>query len=261
VLGTTAWLLVRRVIRTSPSPSSMSRVVSGTAMVTVHRASFAAEPHALSVDTDHSGAVGQALDADRLECRARWRSGESHPRSRSACCSVSGLARVRSSSRVSRPKNSRLAVRCGSRRAGRRGCPQRAGSCPSKALEPPGETARRPRPCCLASTSGSGGGAALVVRVAASLASPSSASVLKCSTSSLPGGEQCRYRETPLLEPRTVRNHVSHVFTKLRVADRAQTIVRARAAGARPTTRRHSVIRRIAPTRPRSYDCGSFPCC
>lgn len=33
------------------------------------------------------------------------------------------------------------------------------------------------------------------------------------------------------LSPKTVRNHVSNVFTKLAVADRAEAIVRARAAG------------------------------
>jgi DNA-binding NarL/FixJ family response regulator len=33
------------------------------------------------------------------------------------------------------------------------------------------------------------------------------------------------------LSPKTVRNHVSNIFTKLQVADRAQAIVRARAAG------------------------------
>ena len=33
------------------------------------------------------------------------------------------------------------------------------------------------------------------------------------------------------LSPKTVRNHVSNVFSKLQVADRAQAIVRARAAG------------------------------
>jgi len=38
------------------------------------------------------------------------------------------------------------------------------------------------------------------------------------------------------LSPKTVRNHVSSVFTKLQVADRAHAIVRARAAGlGRPT--------------------------
>jgi len=42
------------------------------------------------------------------------------------------------------------------------------------------------------------------------------------------------------LSPKTVRNHVSNVFTKLQVADRAQAIVRARAAGLglRPGERR-----------------------
>ena len=33
------------------------------------------------------------------------------------------------------------------------------------------------------------------------------------------------------LSPKTVRNHISNIFTKLRVADRAEAIVRARAAG------------------------------
>ena len=33
------------------------------------------------------------------------------------------------------------------------------------------------------------------------------------------------------LSPKTVRNHVSSIFTKLHVADRAQAIVRARKAG------------------------------
>ncbi len=33
------------------------------------------------------------------------------------------------------------------------------------------------------------------------------------------------------LSPKTVRNHVSSVFSELQVADRAQAIVRARAAG------------------------------
>ncbi len=31
--------------------------------------------------------------------------------------------------------------------------------------------------------------------------------------------------------PKTVGNHISHIFTKLRVADRAQAIIRAREAG------------------------------
>ena len=33
------------------------------------------------------------------------------------------------------------------------------------------------------------------------------------------------------LSPKTIRNHVSSIFTKLQVADRAQAIIRARAAG------------------------------
>jgi DNA-binding NarL/FixJ family response regulator len=33
------------------------------------------------------------------------------------------------------------------------------------------------------------------------------------------------------LSPKTIRNHVSSIFTKLQVADRSQAIVRARTAG------------------------------
>jgi DNA-binding NarL/FixJ family response regulator len=33
------------------------------------------------------------------------------------------------------------------------------------------------------------------------------------------------------LSPKTVRNHISNIFLKLQVADRAQAIVRAREAG------------------------------
>ncbi|MGN6565231.1 MAG: response regulator transcription factor, partial [Thermomicrobiales bacterium] len=33
------------------------------------------------------------------------------------------------------------------------------------------------------------------------------------------------------LSPKTVRNYVSNIFSKLQVADRAQAIVRARQAG------------------------------
>lgn len=33
------------------------------------------------------------------------------------------------------------------------------------------------------------------------------------------------------LSPKTVRNHVSSIFTKLQAADRAQAIIRARGAG------------------------------
>ncbi len=38
------------------------------------------------------------------------------------------------------------------------------------------------------------------------------------------------------LTPKTVRNHVSNIFTKLQVADRAQAIIRAREAGLGKTT-------------------------
>jgi DNA-binding NarL/FixJ family response regulator len=34
-----------------------------------------------------------------------------------------------------------------------------------------------------------------------------------------------------VLSPKTVRNHVSNIFNKLQVADRAQAIIRAREAG------------------------------
>ena len=39
------------------------------------------------------------------------------------------------------------------------------------------------------------------------------------------------------LSPKTVRNHVSNIFTKLQVADRAQAIIRAREAGLGQQTR------------------------
>jgi len=39
------------------------------------------------------------------------------------------------------------------------------------------------------------------------------------------------------LSPKTVRNHVSNIFTKLQVADRAQAIIRAREAGLGRDTR------------------------
>lgn len=41
-----------------------------------------------------------------------------------------------------------------------------------------------------------------------------------------------------VLSPKTVRNHVSNIFSKLQVADRAQAIVRAREAGMGRETRR-----------------------
>jgi DNA-binding NarL/FixJ family response regulator len=34
-----------------------------------------------------------------------------------------------------------------------------------------------------------------------------------------------------ILAPKTVRNHISNILTKLQVSDRAQAIVRARSAG------------------------------
>jgi DNA-binding NarL/FixJ family response regulator len=34
-----------------------------------------------------------------------------------------------------------------------------------------------------------------------------------------------------MLAPKTVRNHISNILTKLQVSDRAQAIIRARAAG------------------------------
>ena len=37
--------------------------------------------------------------------------------------------------------------------------------------------------------------------------------------------------ERLVLSPKTVRNHVSNIFSKLQVADRAQAVLRAKAAG------------------------------
>ena len=37
--------------------------------------------------------------------------------------------------------------------------------------------------------------------------------------------------ERLVLSPKTVRNHVSNIFNKLQVSDRAQAIIRARQAG------------------------------
>jgi len=45
------------------------------------------------------------------------------------------------------------------------------------------------------------------------------------------GRSNAEITRTLVLSPKTVRNHVSNVFTKLQVADRAQAIVRAREAG------------------------------
>jgi DNA-binding NarL/FixJ family response regulator len=45
------------------------------------------------------------------------------------------------------------------------------------------------------------------------------------------GLSNARIAEHFVLSQKTVRNHVSNIFTKLRVADRAQAIVRAREAG------------------------------
>ena len=42
--------------------------------------------------------------------------------------------------------------------------------------------------------------------------------------------------ERLVLSPKTVRNHISNIFSKLQVADRAQAIVRARNAGLGQTT-------------------------
>jgi DNA-binding NarL/FixJ family response regulator len=39
------------------------------------------------------------------------------------------------------------------------------------------------------------------------------------------------------LSPKTVRNHVSNIFTKLQVVDRAQAIIRVREAGLGRDTR------------------------
>ncbi len=45
------------------------------------------------------------------------------------------------------------------------------------------------------------------------------------------GESNTRIAEKLFLSPKTVRNHVSNIFSKLQVADRAQAIVRARRAG------------------------------
>jgi DNA-binding NarL/FixJ family response regulator len=45
------------------------------------------------------------------------------------------------------------------------------------------------------------------------------------------GRSNAELAATLVLSPKTVRNHVSNVFAKLQVADRAQAIVLAREAG------------------------------
>jgi DNA-binding NarL/FixJ family response regulator len=45
------------------------------------------------------------------------------------------------------------------------------------------------------------------------------------------GRSNSQIAATLYLSPKTVRNHVSTVFAKLQVADRAEAIVRARDAG------------------------------
>jgi DNA-binding NarL/FixJ family response regulator len=45
------------------------------------------------------------------------------------------------------------------------------------------------------------------------------------------------------LSPKTVANHISSIFTKLQVADRAQAMLRAREAGLGPLSQCASLIR------------------
>jgi DNA-binding NarL/FixJ family response regulator len=52
--------------------------------------------------------------------------------------------------------------------------------------------------------------------------------VLELVARGLSNGENARRL---VVSPKTVRNHVSNVFTKLQVADRSEAIVRARRAG------------------------------
>jgi DNA-binding NarL/FixJ family response regulator len=52
------------------------------------------------------------------------------------------------------------------------------------------------------------------------------------------GAQQPRHRPPAVPPPETVRNHVSNIFTKLQVADRAQTIIKARDAGLGTTAER-----------------------
>ena len=45
------------------------------------------------------------------------------------------------------------------------------------------------------------------------------------------GRSNTELAETLFLSPKTVRNHVSHIFRKLRVTDRTQAIAKAKEAG------------------------------
>jgi DNA-binding NarL/FixJ family response regulator len=45
------------------------------------------------------------------------------------------------------------------------------------------------------------------------------------------GGNNAEIAGRLVLSQKTVRNHVSNIFSKLQVADRAQAIIRAREAG------------------------------
>jgi DNA-binding NarL/FixJ family response regulator len=45
------------------------------------------------------------------------------------------------------------------------------------------------------------------------------------------GHTNARIARRLFVSPKTVRNHISHIFTKLQIADRTQAILRAREAG------------------------------
>jgi DNA-binding NarL/FixJ family response regulator len=42
------------------------------------------------------------------------------------------------------------------------------------------------------------------------------------------GHSNAKIARTLFVSPKTVRNHISHIFTKLQIADRTQSILRAR---------------------------------